>query len=154
MKRICTILLLVGLFVGPAWADGIFQGDRILLPAPIDDSDIIEFSDPSGDYAIKFPDPVDPLKTPIIIEWDYNHQSDEFTLAEIRAILERCREFVRDNEEPIDDLTVSTSIYTIWTRTGLASEKVSEAKQEVERLKRETELRRDIDEFLKLLTNK
>jgi hypothetical protein len=83
----------------------------------------------------------------------YNESHNMIPTSEIRAILERCREFVMDNDKPINEIDVTLSVYHIGSRKSLASAEVRKAQEVVERLERETELRRDIDELLKRLTS-
>ena len=113
MIRICTILLICGLFVGQAGADS--------------DVDIAAHG------------------TTTIIE--------EPTQSEIRAILERCREFVRDGKKDLLSTEEEYAIYYPTTLLSIAKGEAKEAQDKVDRIERETALRRDIEAMLKRLTN-
>lgn len=92
------------------------------------------------------------LDLPIAIDGN----TETFTLRELRALLERCREFVRDNSSrdvfgPITTTTDYIPSRDNPNRLDLAREEAEAAKARVDRLERETQLRRDIEAAIERL---
>lgn len=73
------------------------------------------------------------------------------THAEIADILKRCREFVRDGDEDLNGVSFSYAVYTPLTYRGLAADQVKEAQEDLDRITRETQLRKDIERVLEIL---
>lgn len=68
--------------------------------------------------------------------------------AEVRDILERCREFIRDGDKDLSITETSDLLYRATTLKSMAEGELAAAKRYVERLERETQLRRDIERVL------
>lgn len=68
---------------------------------------------------------------------------------QIIDILERAREFVQDNEEDLLRVGTMDLVYRPYTRQRSADNDAQAAIDKAERLKRETQLRRDIEEMIR-----
>jgi hypothetical protein len=123
--RIIYTLLFVAIFMGQAWAD--------------DYSEFMERNDKGNQILLP----------------GYIGSDGSITIyderAEILSILERCLEFVRDGKEDLNRVEVTYSVYYPTTLLSIAKGEAKEAKEKVERLERETALRRDIEEMLQKL---
>jgi membrane protein required for beta-lactamase induction len=71
-------------------------------------------------------------------------------IIEIKDILERTQEFIQD--ATLDRCCqTSTSLYRPITRLSTAQDMAEQYQDEVEKLKRETQLRKDIDAMIKAI---
>lgn len=69
---------------------------------------------------------------------------------ELLSILERAREFVNDNEDDLmRNMGTTLSVYIPLTRQRNADEEAQQAIDKAERLKRETQLRSDIEDMIR-----
>ena len=141
MKYLCTIIMLAGLFMGQAWGQ-----DTETLVLPDGTNNFIFEDDIASDFrADLMPIVEDPMEIPISIWWPGGRESESFTLGEIRAILDRCREFLA----PPPDYSTTLAIYR--TRLGELEHQIELEKERLAKEERREQLRRDIDELLRRL---
>ena len=70
------------------------------------------------------------------------------------VLLERCKEFIHDNTKDLNTITIGDLVYRALTEESYLEGKLLEAQNALEKAKRETQLRKDIEEAIRVLNKK